>query len=87
MEYTSGFQLEIFNLDIRSLMEPVIDVRCGKNYNLMKFLQDKGIEAYGIDRICSSKKNIYKKSTGLILSISRMHGELFFQIFRFQIIL
>ncbi|NTW23840.1 MAG: class I SAM-dependent methyltransferase [Lentimicrobium sp.] len=50
-EYTPELQLEILNLNVRELMEPVLDIGCGRQGNLVKYLREEGIEAYGFDRL------------------------------------
>jgi len=49
-EYPPDLQLSILNIDLRLLIEPVLDIGCGRELNLVNFLRDNGIEAYGIDR-------------------------------------
>jgi len=49
-EYTPGLQLNILQIDLKKLLEPVLDVGCGREMNLVNYLRDNGIEAYGIDR-------------------------------------
>ncbi|MDP4238860.1 MAG: class I SAM-dependent methyltransferase [Bacteroidota bacterium] len=49
-EYTSGLQLEVLHIELKQLHEPVLDVGCGREMNLVNYLRDNGVEAYGIDR-------------------------------------
>jgi SAM-dependent methyltransferase len=49
-EYPSDLQLNILNLKLIDLIEPVLDIGCGRELNLVNYLRDNGIEAYGIDR-------------------------------------
>jgi hypothetical protein len=49
-EYSPGLQLKILQIDLDQLVEPVLDIGCGKQGNLVLFLCQKGIEAYGFDR-------------------------------------
>jgi|ERR1035437_5328149 SAM-dependent methyltransferase len=49
-EYTPDLQLKILHIDKNNLLGPVLDVGCGREMNLMNYLRDQGIEAYGIDR-------------------------------------
>ena len=49
-EYTPDLQLSILQIDLKSLLEPVLDVGCGREMNLVNYLRDNGVEAYGIDR-------------------------------------
>lgn len=50
-EYSAEFQLKIFNIDISEIQEPVLDIGCGKNAGLIKYLHEKGKEAFGLDRL------------------------------------
>ncbi|MDU1903981.1 MAG: class I SAM-dependent methyltransferase [Dysgonomonas sp.] len=49
-EYDPSLQLDILEIDLNNLIQPVLDIGCGENAFLVKFLREKGIEAYGIDR-------------------------------------
>lgn len=49
-EYSPEFQIEILQIDVRQLIEPVLDIGCGKQGNLVNYLRNKGVEASGIDR-------------------------------------
>ena len=50
-EYSVGLQLDILKLNINGLMSPVLDIGCGRQGNLVKYLRAEGIEAYGFDRL------------------------------------
>lgn len=54
-EYTVSLQLNVLQLDIASLLEPVLDIGCGQHAHLVEYLRCMGIEAYGIDRYPSGK--------------------------------
>jgi hypothetical protein len=49
-EYSSDLQIEILQIDMDQITEPVLDIGCGKQGNLVLFLRQKGIDAYGFDR-------------------------------------
>lgn len=49
-EYSPDLQIEILQIDFDLLVEPVLDIGCGKQGNLVLFLRQKGIDAYGFDR-------------------------------------
>ena len=49
-EYSPELQIEILQIDINNIIEPVLDIGCGKKGNLVLYLRQKGIEAYGFDR-------------------------------------
>lgn len=49
-EYSYNLQIDIFRIDVERLISPVLDIGCGKHGNLVKYLNSKEIEVYGIDR-------------------------------------
>ena len=49
-EYSAVLQSEILHLHDIRLLEPILDIGCGKAGSLVKHLREKGFEAYGIDR-------------------------------------
>ncbi|MGH0053642.1 MAG: hypothetical protein ACQ5SW_09665 [Sphaerochaetaceae bacterium] len=49
-EYSPQLQMEIYNIDPKSLREPVLDLGCGAKARLVKQLQFLGVHAIGIDR-------------------------------------
>jgi hypothetical protein len=50
-EYSVSTQLHTLGIGtISSLSEPILDVGCGKEYHLVKYLRSMGFDAYGIDR-------------------------------------
>ena len=59
-EYPPDLQLSILNIDLNQLIEPVLDIGCGRELNLVNFLRDYGIEAYGIDRFDNDNPFYYK---------------------------
>jgi len=58
-QYSPGLQIDILQVDIDRLMEPVLDIGCGKNGNLVNYLCENGIEAYGIDRFSFTVPNLF----------------------------
>lgn len=58
-EYSSELQIEILQIEITKLKEPVLDIGCGKQKNLVKYLSEKGIDVYGIDRFPFTDNNLY----------------------------
>ena len=50
-EYSPAFQLSMLGICLPDLMEPVLDLGCGKSGQLVKYLNTNGIQAIGIDRI------------------------------------
>jgi len=59
-EYPPDLQLSILNIDLNQLIEPVLDIGCGRELNLVNYLRDNGIEAYGIDRFDNDNPFYYK---------------------------
>lgn len=49
-EYSPESQIEVLSINIQNIIEPVLDVGCGMNGNLVMYLRSKNIEAFGIDR-------------------------------------
>ncbi len=49
-EYSPELQIEILQIDLDQIIEPVLDIGCGKQGILILFLRQKGIDAYGFDR-------------------------------------
>jgi hypothetical protein len=50
LEYSYDLQMEILQLNLKQMPGPVLDIGCGKLGNLVKYLRQQGIEAYGFDR-------------------------------------
>lgn len=57
-EYSAEFQIEILQMDVGQLIEPVLDIGCGKQGNLVNYMRKNGIEATGIDRLTDINSNI-----------------------------
>jgi hypothetical protein len=49
-EYDPGIQLEILQINISQIIEPVLDIGCGKKAGLVNYLRQNQIKAYGFDR-------------------------------------
>ncbi len=49
-EYSRDLQIQILKIDINQLMQPVVDLGCGKYGYLVNYLKEQEIEVYGIDR-------------------------------------
>jgi len=63
-EYPSDLQMNILNIKLKDLIEPVLDIGCGRELNLVNYLRDNGIEAYGIDRF-DNENPFYTKTDWL----------------------
>lgn len=57
-EYSPEIQIKILGIDFKQLMQPVLDIGCGSHGNLVNFLLNQGIEAYGIDRFNFNASNL-----------------------------
>lgn len=49
-EYAPDLQLTLLHIDLETLQQPILDIGCGRELNLVNYLRDNGFEAYGIDR-------------------------------------
>ena len=56
-EYSAELQLRLLGLDIEKIIDPLLDIGCGTNANLVKFLRSQDLEAYGIDRSVKSTED------------------------------
>ena len=57
-EYTTEIQLQLLRIDIDTLMEPILDIGCGKQVNLVRHLSTRGKDAIGIDRFAFSDSRV-----------------------------
>lgn len=55
-EYSPELQLEILGIDPRTLIEPVMDIGCGRGAGLVTYLRSLGIDAHGLDRLCDRRE-------------------------------
>jgi len=49
-EYSAILQKSILHLKDIQLLEPILDIGCGQDGNLVKYLRENAFECYGIDR-------------------------------------
>jgi len=61
-EYNPALQIEILGINEKALMEPILDIGCGKELHLVKYLQDKGYEVYGLDREATPSATTFQES-------------------------
>lgn len=57
-EYSPGIQADILRIDGMSLMQPVLDIGCGKMGQLVTYLGNQGFEVYGMDRFKFKYSNL-----------------------------
>jgi hypothetical protein len=50
-EYPALLQLDLLGLNSQTLLEPILDVGCGKQGTLVTYLRQQGLDASGIDRL------------------------------------
>lgn len=61
-EYTPDLQVSILHIDLKNLLEPVLDVGCGREMNLVNHLRENEIEAFGLDRFDIDNPYYYKNN-------------------------
>lgn len=63
-EYSALFQLKIFRLQNHTVDElsPLLDIGCGKNAYLVKYLRKLGAAAYGFDRMQENRQFLRKSN-------------------------
>ncbi|MDR0326658.1 MAG: class I SAM-dependent methyltransferase [Planctomycetaceae bacterium] len=54
-EYSAEFLIDLLGLESEIANTPILDIGCGKNGKLVKYLRKHRIDAYGIDRIANGK--------------------------------
>jgi len=57
-EYSPKLQINILQIDIEHLIQPVLDIGCGSYGHLVDYLKNLGIEIYGIDRFNFTASNL-----------------------------
>jgi hypothetical protein len=57
-EYRAELQINILQININRLTQPVLDIGCGSEAHLVNHFKNNEIEAYGIDRFNFSDKNL-----------------------------
>jgi hypothetical protein len=57
-EYSPELQFDILQIDVRQLMQPILDIGCGTNGHLVNYFKHQGLEAYGIDRFKFTTQNL-----------------------------
>lgn len=60
-EYAATLQVRVLNLDLDSLLDPILDLGCGETAGLVRYLRAKGREAFGVDRIAPAEDFILGK--------------------------
>ena len=56
--YSAELQMDLLDLNIRQVQQPVLDIGCGEKANLVQYLKKQNIDAFGIDRLCENNEII-----------------------------
>ena len=59
-EYSVQLQLEVLGISPGSLREPVLDIGCGREGNLVRYLSKMGINVFGIDRQTGTFEHLFE---------------------------
>lgn len=57
-EYSPELQIAVLGIDLKHIKQPVLDIGCGTQGNLVNFLNNQNIEAYGFDRFTIADANL-----------------------------
>ncbi|MBC9933483.1 class I SAM-dependent methyltransferase [Chitinophaga qingshengii] len=68
-EYEAALQLNVLRLDLAMLQQPVLDLGCGSQATLVRWLRQRGIAAYGVDRFIASPEPYLKTGDWLDISL------------------
>jgi hypothetical protein len=72
-EYSPEFQEKVLGIDAAELMEPILDMGCGKNANLVTRLKESGKNIIGIDRVISVNDGSAKKISWFDFNFEKSH--------------
>ncbi|MCB0806361.1 MAG: class I SAM-dependent methyltransferase [Bacteroidales bacterium] len=57
-EYSPDLQIHVLKIDIEHVMQPVLDVGCGNQGHLVRYLKNRGIDVFGLDRCKFTTPNL-----------------------------
>ena len=57
-EYSSKLQLQLLQLELNQLKEPILDLGCGEHYHLIKYLAGQGADVLGLDINTQAAENV-----------------------------
>ena len=57
-EYSASLQCEVLAIHPEDLVEPILDIGCGTHASLVTYLQSRGKEVYGFDRLVEQPSDI-----------------------------
>jgi hypothetical protein len=58
--YDARVQISILGIDVSKLLEPIIDVGCGKNAHMVEYFKEFRFDVIGIDRYCDVENESIK---------------------------
>jgi hypothetical protein len=58
--YDARVQISILGIDVSKIIEPIIDVGCGKNAYMVEYFKELGLDVIGIDRYCEVESESIK---------------------------
>ncbi len=61
-QYSPGFQLNLFGVGHTHLMDPILDLGCGADAGLVKFLHARGHEVVGLDQQAPKEEGMIQAS-------------------------
>jgi hypothetical protein len=64
-EYSALLQIKLLQIDVSNIVEPILDIGCGENAWLVKYLRELGVDAYGVDRLFNSTENYLYRANWL----------------------
>ncbi|MDO1450252.1 hypothetical protein Q0590_28485 [Rhodocytophaga aerolata] len=59
-EYSALTQLQLLDIDVTTLQEPILDIGCGQQAFLVKYLRGLKLKAFGVDRNAVAKDYIFQ---------------------------
>ena len=70
-EYSAEFQENLMGIDVNSLREPIVDIGCGKNAHLVRYLEAKKKKVLGIDRFVEEKNSFVREMSWFDFSFEK----------------
>jgi hypothetical protein len=58
-EYSPQLQLEVLGINPDTLLQPVLDLGCGKSGRLVTYLRSLGMDASGVDRLVDPVEGLF----------------------------
>jgi hypothetical protein len=64
-DYSADLQVGLLKLEMNDLKQPVLDIGCGKEAQLVEHLRSKNVEAFGVDRSVQRNRDYLMKKDWL----------------------